>query len=132
MAVYPAARIGSDVVHGMSAGRDSRAAVTRSQKTDVPYAVRRAGLRKRKLEIELLVPVESQLPEMVIVARPGDLLPRKPDDGEIVGHLGGTQPLQATLDLTQRSRPLTVRVFMASAGAAHRIVDPRVDDLVIR
>jgi hypothetical protein len=132
VAVYPAARIRGDVVYGMTAGRDSRTAVTRSHKTDVRYAVRRTGLRKKTLEIELLVPVASDLPEMVIVARPGDLLPRKPDDGEIVGHLGGTQPLQATLDLAQRSRPLTVRVFMASAAAAHRIVDPRVDDLVIR
>jgi hypothetical protein len=132
--IFPAARIGNDIVYGTAASRDSRAAVTRVRRTNVRYTVRRTGVRKKKLEIDVQAPPGVELPEMVIVTRPGDLVPRKPDDGDVVGRLGGSGPLQSTLDLAGRSTPLAVRLFLStpSAQASHRLVDPAVDNLVFR
>lgn len=134
VAVYPAARVDGEMVHGTVSSRASRAAFRRTPKTDVRYAVRRTGIRRKRLEIDVLTPPEGELPGMVVVARPGDLLPRDASDGDIVARLGGGEPHQSALDLSGRNRPLTVRVFLSSAGAeaSHRLLDPNVEDLVIR
>jgi hypothetical protein len=133
IAVYPAARVGNDYHYGTSASREARAAVTRVQKTDVRYEIKRSGTRRKKIEIAVLEPGGS-VPEMVVVARPGDLLPRQPTDGEVIARLGGSQPSNSTLDLDGRSRPLAIRAFLAGTGASasHRVLDPGVKDLVIR
>jgi hypothetical protein len=134
VAVFPASRVGNDVIYGTTTSRDSRAAVTRVKRTDVRYTVRRTGMRKKKLEIDVQAPEGTKLPEIVIVTRPGDLVPRKADDGDVVGYLGGAGPLQSTIDLAGRSTPIAVRLFLngSSSQSSHRLVDPAIDDLVIR
>ncbi|HEY2768906.1 MAG TPA: hypothetical protein VGI76_11665 [Solirubrobacteraceae bacterium] len=132
--VYPAARVGNDYHYGTAASREARAAVTRVRKTDVRYEVKRIGMRRKKIEIGVLEPGVGAVPEIIVVARVGDLLPRQPADGEIVARLGGSQPLTSTVDLDGRSRPLAIRAFLSGAGAnaSHRVLDPGVEDLVIR
>jgi len=132
IAVYPATRVGNDYHYGTSASRDARAAVTRVQRTDVRYEIRRSGIRRKKIEIGVLEP-GGAIPEMVVVARPGDLLPRQSNDGEIIARLGGSEPSTSTLDLDGRARPLAIRAFLASsASTSHRVLDPGVEHLVIR
>ncbi len=134
VAVYPAARVGNDYLFGSTASRESRAAVTRAGKTDLRYTVKRSGIRRKKIEIGVFEPGDGAIPEIVVVARPGDLLPRQPGDGEIVARLGGGGPLSSTLDLDRCSRPLAIRAFLSgpAASASHRVLDPGVEDLVIR
>ncbi len=134
VAVYPASRVGNDYHYGTSASREARAAVTRVQKTDVRYEIKRSGMRRKKIEIGVLEPSGNTIPEIIVVARAGDLLPRQPTDGEIIARLGGSQPLSSTLDLDGRSRPLAIRAFLSGSGASasHRVLDPGVEDLVIR
>ncbi len=134
VAVYPAARVGNEFQFGTSASRESRAALTRVSRTDVRYTVKRSGIRRKKVEIGVFEPGGSAVPELVVVMRPGDLLPRQPRDGEIVARLGGDGPLSSTLDLDGCSRPLAIRAFLsgAAASASHRVLDPGVEDLVIR
>lgn len=132
--VYPAARVDGDYRFGTAASRESRAAVTRARKTDVRYAVRRSGLRRRRIEVGVFEPDGAAVPELVVVARPGDLLPRQPADGEVIARLGGGGPLSSTLELDGRSRPLAIRAFLSRPGtsSSHRVLDPGVEDLVIR
>jgi hypothetical protein len=135
VAVYPAARVGNEVLYESASTPATRAAVTRMLKTDVRYTVRRSGMRRKKLEIDVQAPAGDELPEMIVIARQGDLVPREPGDGEIVAHLGGSGPLQSTLDLANLARPVAVRVFLAATDtreSSHRLVDPSVEDLVIR
>jgi hypothetical protein len=130
--VYPATRVGNDYHYGTSASRHARAAVTRVQRTDIRYEIRRSGIRRKKIEIGVFEPGDA-VPEMVVVARPGDLLPRQPNDGEIVARLGGSEPSTSTLDLDGRTRPFAIRAFLASsASTSHRVLDPGVEHLVIR
>jgi hypothetical protein len=134
VAIYPAVRVGSDFQFGTASSRESRAAVARARKTDVRYTVKRSGIRRKRIEVGVLEPGDSAVPELVVVARPGDLLPRQAADGEIIARLGGGGPLSSTLDLDSRSRPLVIRAFLsgAAASASHRLLDPGVEDLVIR
>ena len=134
VAVFPASRVGNDYHYGTSASREARAAIARVKKTDVRYEIKRIGMRRKKVEIGVLEPGGGTVPEMIVVVRPGDLLPRQPTDGEIVARLGGGQPLSSTLDLDGHARPLAIRAFLSGNGAnsSHRILDPGVEDLVIR
>jgi hypothetical protein len=134
VAVYPASRVGSDYQFGTASSRESRAAVTRARKTDVRYTVKRSGIRRKRIEVGVFEPGDSAIPELVVVARPGDLLPRQAADGEIVARLGGGGPLSSTLDLDSRSRPVAIRAFLSgpAASASHRVLDPGVEELVIR
>jgi hypothetical protein len=132
--VYPAVRIDNDYQFGTAASRESRAAVTRAQKTDVRYTVKRSGMRRKKIEVGVFEPGDSAIPELIVVVRPGDLLPRQAGDGEVVARLGGGGPLSSMLDLDSRSRPLAIRAFLSgpAASASHRVLDPGVEELVIR
>lgn len=134
VAVFSATRVGNDYHYGTSASREARAAVTPVQKTDVRYEIKRSGMRRKKIEIGVLGPSGNTIPEIIVVARAGDLLPRQPTDGEIIARIGGSQPLSSALDLDGRSRPLAIRAFLGSSGASasYRVLDPGVEDLVIR
>jgi hypothetical protein len=132
--VYPAARVDGVPVSGVVAGRGSRVSLRRVERTDVRYAVRRTGLRRRRLEVEVVEPELAPLPPLVLVARPGELLPRHADDGEVVARLGEDGPRCSTLDLAGRTTPLVVRLFLGSstAEATHRLFDPAPDQLLVR
>jgi hypothetical protein len=134
VAVYPAARIDGEVAFG-SGGKGSRDAVRQKQKTAVRYAVRRAGrLNNKRLEIEVNEPVEGDLPELVLVGREGEILPRTTADGTVLARLGGSEgDRTSTLELRGLSRPIALRLFLGSAGAASGYVlfDPMADDLMI-
>ncbi len=133
VAVFPAVRVGNEYHYGTNASREARAALTRVKKTNVRYEIKRSGVRRKRVEIGVLEPGGDSVPEIIVVARAGDLLPRQPTDGEIIARLGGRQPLISTLDLDGRSRPLAIRAFLSDgASASHRVLDPRVEDLVIR
>lgn len=136
VAVVPAIRADGELVAGTAIARGSRAAVRPTMKTDLRYAisVRRAGLRSRRLEVEVVVPEGATAPRLALVARPGDLLPRQLQDGDVVARLGGADALSSSVDLDGRSRPLAVRLFLESSSAAsrYRLFDPPADDLLIR
>lgn len=132
--VYPAARIGGELVHGANAGPGATAALRRRERRDVRYSVRRTGRRKRKVELEATS--DGPLPELVVVARAGDMLPLSADQGRAVAHLGGDAEATATsceLDLKELGTPTALRAFLAKPdGGAHRLVDPDASELILR
>ncbi len=134
VAVFAARRIERDVVYGSAAPRGARATLRSEQKTEVRYSVRRSGRLQKRLEVEVCEPSEGALPELVLVGREGDVLPRGANDGTVLARLGGDGgPRASSLELRGLSRPLAVRLFLDSAGAAgsHVLFDPLADDLLI-
>lgn len=133
VSVFPAARIDGEIVCGTAAGKGSSAMLRAAQKTEVRYAVRRAGGLRKRLEVEVCEPAEGELPELVLVGREGDILPRSPSDGKVLARLGGDGPRSSSLEMRQLSRPLAVKLFLDSSSAAgsHVLFDPMVDDLLI-
>jgi hypothetical protein len=131
--VYPAARVGGEVVYG-GGDKGSRAAVRRERKTEVRYSVRRAGRINKRLEVEVSEPPDGALPELVFVGREGAILPRTAADGTVLARLGGSEGARSSsFELRALSRPLAVRLFLGSTGASSGYVlfDPLADDLLI-
>jgi len=133
LAVVPGIRVDGELLAGTAIPRGARAALRPTAKIDLRYDVRRTGMRKKRLEVRVHAPNGAETPGLVLVARSGDLLPRHASDGEVVARLGGGEPLTSTIDLAKRPRPLTVRLFLGSTGAAggYQLFDPTVDDLLI-
>jgi hypothetical protein len=134
VAVYPAARVGGEVVYG-GGDKRSRAAVRRERKIEVRYSVRRAGrLKGKRLEIEVSDPPAGPLPELVLVGREGEILPRTATDGAVLARLGGSEGARSSsFELRALARPMAVRLFLGSSGASSGYVlfDPMADDLLI-
>ena len=53
---------------------------------------------------------------------------------DVDARLGDGAPLTSSVNLSGRSRPLTVRLFLesASSASAFQLLDPGVDELLIR
>lgn len=133
VAVVSGVRVDGELLAGTVIPRAARAAIRPTTRIDLRYDVRRTGMRKKRLEVQVHAPLGTDTPGLVLVARSGDLLPRHPSDGEVVARLGGGEPLTSTIDLGSRPRPLAVRLFLGSTGAAggYQLFDPTADDLLI-
>ncbi|HEV2791272.1 MAG TPA: hypothetical protein VGV69_08260, partial [Solirubrobacterales bacterium] len=133
VSVFPATRTEGEIVFGLGSNRGSWAMLRAEEKTPVRYSVRRVGGFRKRLEIEVSEPAEGRLPELVLVGREGDLLPRSATDGKVLARLGGDGPRSSSLEMRELSRPLAVKLFLGSAGAggSHVLFDPLVDDLLI-
>lgn len=133
VSVFPATRADGEVVCGSGGGRGSSAMLRQETKTPVRYSVRRVGGLRKRLEVEVSEPAEGDLPELVLVGRAGDILPRSAADGEVLARLGGDGPRVSSLEMRELSRPLAVKLFLDSSGAgsSHVLFDPLVDDLLI-
>lgn len=133
VAVFPATRLGTDVAYGSGGGKGTRATLRTEEKTELRYSVRRAGMLQKRLEVEVSEPADGGLPELVLVGREGEILPRSAADGAVLARLGGNGPRSSSLELRGLSRPLAVRLFLDSASAAGGFVlfDPMADQLLI-
>jgi hypothetical protein len=135
VAVVPGIRTDGELIAGTSISRGSRASIRSTAKADLHYAVRHTGRFKTKgLEVEVDAPSGVTPPSLVLVARSGDLLPRTAEQGDVLARLGGGEPLSSSIDLSGRSRPLMVRLFLESASseAQFQIFDPGADELLVR
>jgi hypothetical protein len=133
VAVFAAARIDGELLASSVADRRARLALRKTAKIDVCYAVRRSGLRKRQVSFEVTAP--DTPPDLVLVARPGELLPRSADDGRVIARLGGNEGARVgEFDLGQLGRPVAVRIFFGSqaADSTHRLREPDTRELVFR
>ena len=133
VAVVPGIRVDGDLVSATAIPRAARTSIRPTKKIDLRYDVRRTGMRRKRLEVRVHAPLGTDTPGLVLVARSGDLLPRHAADGEVVARLGGGEPLTSSIDLARRSKPLAVRLFLGSTGAAggYQLFDPTADDLLI-
>jgi hypothetical protein len=132
LAVFSAARIEGELMASSAIDRRARLTLARSEKVEVDYTVRRSGLRKRRIDFEVLTS-EDALPELVLVAKRGELLPRSVEDGRVIAELGGPGgPREHRFDLAELDPPVAVRLFLGSPAASttHRMRDPEARELV--
>lgn len=99
------------------------------------YTLSRPGLRRRTLRVE--VRADGPLPELVLVARTGDVPPRTPVDGRAVARIpAGAAERSRSVDvpLAQAHLPWAVRLLPAAGSGATGLAlnHPRDADLVIR
>jgi hypothetical protein len=135
VAVYACMRIDGELIVGTDTGRGSHASVSRRSKVEVRYEMQRRGLRGRRLLLLVTAPVDQPLPELVVVARGGEIMPRSQDDGKILARLGGSSGVAGRqLDLGAIERPVALRLFLAAEHltATHRVLDPDSGDLILR
>jgi hypothetical protein len=133
IAVFAATRIDEELLGTSSCDRRARLLVSRSTRNEVRYAVRRLGLRRRKVRVEVLAPQDS-LPGLLLVVKDGELLPRSAADGRVIANLGGEGgKLDCELDLNELGRPIAIRMFASPAAADRTLLhDPDARDLVLR
>ncbi|MDX6669444.1 MAG: hypothetical protein QOK04_2824, partial [Solirubrobacteraceae bacterium] len=134
VAVVPAIRVDGELIGGTSISRGSRASVRSAAKCDLRYGLRRVGMRRKTLEVNVTAPDGVNPPSLVLVGRAGDLLPRTANDGDVLARFGGGAPLSAAVDISGHKKPLAVRLFLESTSSASsfRLFDPGADDLLIR
>jgi hypothetical protein len=133
VAVFPATRAGGEIAYGSGGGKRVRANLRMEDKTELRYSVRRAGMLQKRLEIEVSQPADGALPQLVLVGREGEILPRGAGDGKVLARLGGDGPRRSTVGLRDLPRPLAVRLFLDSASASGSFVlfDPAPEQLLV-
>jgi hypothetical protein len=99
------------------------------------YALSRPGLRRRTLRVE--VRADGPLPELVLVARTGDVPPRTPSDGRAIARIPAGpagRPRTVDVPLGQAHLPWAVRLLPAGGQAAPGLAlrHPDDADLVVR
>lgn len=134
VAVVPGIRVDGDLIAGGVIARAARGDVRREAKARLSYAVQCSGMFKKKLDVHVDAPQGVRPPSLVLIGRPGDLLPRTRSEGDVLARLGGDAPLSSTVDLAGRARPMAVRMFLesSSSASAFQLFDPAAEDLLIR
>jgi hypothetical protein len=135
IAVLPGIRVGEEMLHPSYVDRRSRTVVNRRAQTDIGYSVRRSRLRKRSVAVTITEPCQGPLPDLLVVAKRGELLPRSASDGEVLARLGGSSAIrELPIDVSGLGRPLVLRLFLGSEPSAgsYRIQHPNTDELLLR
>jgi hypothetical protein len=102
----------------------------------VRYAITREGWARRRWLLELVAESACELPVLVLVRRPGTVMPLRADQGEVLarvpaGGLRPTDPMVVPLE-PPGSGPARLRLFAESATPAITLIDPPVRQLVLR
>jgi hypothetical protein len=102
----------------------------------VRYAIRGEGRVRRRWFLELVAEAVCELPGLVLVRRPGTVMPLRADQGQVLtrvpaGRLDPATPLVVPLE-RPRGGPARLRLFAESAAPPITLVDPPVRQLVLR
>jgi hypothetical protein len=102
----------------------------------VRYAITSAGWPRRRRVLELVAESPCELPALVLVRRPGTVMPLRADQGQVVarvpaGRMEPARPLVVPLE-SPAGGPARLRLFAESAAPAITLVDPPVRQLVLR
>lgn len=131
IAVYGAQMRDGELIVGSRLVASSHASLDASAvRTPVTYDVRISGGFGRR-SLELMLSGAEGLPEIVLVAKAGDVIPFSADDGQPIARIGGSGPSEVTLALGKlpRDRPLSVRAFLTTDGANSRFSLKEPSDL---
>ncbi|MEI9975283.1 MAG: hypothetical protein WDO73_26410 [Ignavibacteriota bacterium] len=136
--VFAGGRIdGSDV---FSAGLDggSRAELRATKPVEVTYQVQRGLWHRKQLKLTLSASQNIKtVPDLIIVAKKGDLQPLRSDDGSqlaLLSSLALSAGQSSTYEVTLQFTPAYIRAFFLEPSAYQRyqIVDPAPSQLKIR
>lgn len=134
VAVWPAVRIAGSgqPVAGPHAGV---LPVRQARAVQVCYTVRRAGLRRRTVQVDVDA-YPDPLPHLVLVARAGTEPPISPGAGIVLGRVGGDGATSASLQVAPESLPAdecALRLFLTERPERPTTVtDPEPGQVVVR
>jgi hypothetical protein len=137
---FASAQLGGEEVFASGRSRGSRALLRSQSGVVVSYSVKRRFLRRGRLRLLLRsdTAIES-LPEVVLVAKPGELQPIHSADGHVLLTISGARlapdaPLERDVELRALRPPVYVRAFFARPQAPERLrlVDPPREQLKVK
>lgn len=135
--VYASAFSGDDLLFSHGAHEGCRVSCHREEATQVRYSIKR-HLFGRRLSVRFEASAPVSCPEVLVVARPGNVQPLTREDGRVVGRCTGIDGKQSSrewpLDLGAVRAPAYLRAFFRHDDDYHRfsLVDPPVRELLHR
>lgn len=138
--VFAAVETGGETAYSAGLREGARAELRTASPPVISYTLARGRLHRSRFTLTLSAEDEvGSLPEVVVVAKRGDLQPLRNDDGSVVASFGG-RPLPAgdkvpfQFDLNGAQRPLYLRVFFRDAASYKnfRLIDPPPEQLRVR
>lgn len=139
-AVFAASEAGGETVYSSGVREGSRAELRTARPIALSYTLARGRLRRSRFTLTLTAESEvGSLPELIVVAKRGDIQPLRADDGAVVASLGGTSlpadskvPFEFQLDNVRP--PVYLRAFFREPGSyrSFRIIDPPPEQLRVR
>ncbi|HEU4710271.1 MAG TPA: zinc ribbon domain-containing protein [Pyrinomonadaceae bacterium] len=138
--VFAALEMGGETVYSAGVRRGSRAELRKVAPVSVSYTLSRGTIRRSRFTIELSTEKDiSQLPVLVVVAKPGGLQPLQNNDGNVVTTFGGTsmragEKLRVEFKVDELQRPTYFRAFFRekSSYQRFRLIDPPSNQLLVR
>jgi hypothetical protein len=132
LAVYGAQMRDGELIVGARLAPSSRTSVDAAHsKATILYEVKvNRGLRGKSLELKLVG--ADRYPEVVLVAKPGDIIPLAADDGQPVARVGGAgagQQITVPLGALPPVRPLAIRAFLAADSSRSSFILKEPADL---
>lgn len=138
--VFAATEMGGETVYSAGLREGARAQLRTAQPVAVSYTLARGKLRRGRFTLALSAerPVKD-LPEIIVVAKRGDLQPLRSEEGAVIAsfkgaNLSGTEKLPFQFELNGLQRPVYLRAFFRDADAyqSYRLIDPPPEQLRIR
>lgn len=138
-AVFAMGQVDGELAFARSSSAGARCALHRVPSAVVSYSINRQWLRRRRIQLELRSDVEIEaLPQLVLLARPGEFQPIDRNDGLVLTQLawlrlGPSEPIRQELELPAVRTPLYLRAFFVSpaSGQRYRLVDPPCEQLKV-
>jgi hypothetical protein len=120
IAVYGAQMRDGELVVGARLAPSSRASVdAATARSTISYDLKVSG-RLRGKSLDCVLAGSTGYPEVVLVAKAGDIIPRSADDGHAIARLGGgggPAVVSVPIGSLPPDRPLAVRAFLAADSA---------------
>lgn len=138
--VFAATEIGGETIYSAGVREGARAQLRTTQPVAVSYSLSRGKLRRGRFTLTLSVerPINN-LPEIVVVAKRGDLQPLRSDEGTVIASFKGAilsagENLPFQFELNGLARPVYLRAFFRDAESyeSYRLIDPPTEQLKIR
>ncbi len=138
--VFAAMEVAGETVYSAGVREGARAELRTAPLVPVSYTLTRGRLHRSRFTLTLSAEASiNNLPEVVVVAKRGDLQPLRSDDGAVVASFGGAgltagEPLPLRFELNGAQPPVYLRAFFREAASykSFRLIDPPPEQLRIR
>lgn len=138
--VFAAVETGGETLYSAGVRQGARADLRTAPPVAVSYTLSRGTLRRSQFTLMLSAEKAiGSLPELVVIAKRGDLQPLRSDEGTVVASIGGAsiaagERVPFKFDLNGLQRPVYLRAFFREAASyqSFRLVDPPPEQLRVR
>ncbi|MEK6279159.1 MAG: hypothetical protein AABN95_02290 [Acidobacteriota bacterium] len=127
------------IVHSVGLNKDCSAEIRTRQTPKINYSVRAKGLWRKSFVLSLTCdePI-SDLPELLLVAKPGETQPLERESGQVIARIKDAainppSPFEYEFEIPRLRRPFFVRLFFAAPDAyeTFMLFDPPPNQLKV-